>query len=543
MRSGLILRTDWKTVQITQRILPDHRTEEWVYCNFHFCNHGQKSVCVCGRWAEQRPSDWWRCLVEATEGVLKGLSAENRRKIQAISIVATTCTLVCVDSDDAIGNALLWSDVRASKEADRVWKHRGNQINKTTPKGVSAEWLIPKALWVKTHRPDVWKRTQSVMEMHDYLCFRLTLRRISSINTATQRALYDSSSESYPIDLLEKIGLSDLTDKLPPVIRVGERVGHVSGDVIIELGLGKGVEVICGGGDAFVGLLGMGVANAGDYGLMTGSSNVIAGFEKNPGVELVRSIHNKGVFGPFRDAVIPGLELIEAGQPSSGSMLVWMRKMFAQGLTFQQLDREAAEVPIGSGGVLVFDCFQGSRTPYVDSKVRGAIIGLSLATTRQQLYRAGLESVAFATRLSVESVSPSSHPKLESKDTKAKNVGWSEGSVSPLVVVGGATRSSFFMQIYADVLGRELLTLSTSNAALLSAAIVAASGASISGGSLAETSRRFTKQGRKYVPDANRHEQYSIFYQLYKNLYPALRPTMHQLCASNNSHSHTKQSR
>jgi len=339
-------------------------------------------------------------------------------------------------------------------------------------------------------------------------------------------------SVGWPSALFSLANMEDLTAKLGKVYPVGAVVGAISPEVASEIGLSSkeeaqdwkhsagDVKVVCGGGDAFVGILGMAVADDGQIGLMTGSSNVVVGLQRNISERQRRMIQQNGVFGPFPDAVIPGFELLEAGQPSTGSMLSWFQRNFAPHSSFRELDLKAAEIPVGSGGLLVLDCFQGCRTPHIDSKARGVIIGLSLATRVEEIYRAMLESIAYGTRRALEGVQAGRH-------------GGESKGVREVVVVGGATKSEIFMGIFADVLGVELVTLDSPNAAMLSAAVVASAGLRISGGNLAETSQKFVRVGRRYSPDKARHELYQTLYSNYLSIYPSLRTTMHNLVDNN----------
>ena len=139
-----------------------------------------------------------------------------------------------------------------------------------------------------------------------------------SANTATQRWLYDNSDTEagrWPTDLFATLGLESLESKLPPVMQVGDEASAgLTPDAARALGLPQGCRVFVGGGDAFVCLLGMGVSSAGEFGLMTGSSNVLSGFIATVGT-------GEGLFGAFPNVVVPGAALLEAGQPATGSML------------------------------------------------------------------------------------------------------------------------------------------------------------------------------------------------------------------------------
>ena len=136
-------------------------------------------------------------------------------------------------------------------------------------------------------------------------------------------------------------------------------------------------------------------------GVVMGSSNVLSALS-------AEEIHFPGIFGSFPDALIPGLNLVEAGQVSTGSILSWFKRNFGQGAAvdaaakgisvYQLLDEEAAQVPLGAEGLIVLDYFQGNRTPHTDSSARGMIWGLSLQSSRAHVYRALMEGIAYGMR-------------------------------------------------------------------------------------------------------------------------------------------------
>jgi sugar (pentulose or hexulose) kinase len=488
-------------------------------------------------WAEQAPDEWWTALQAATRDCIAA-GAGNFGKILGLSFVTTTCTLLPIGADGTpLCPALLWSDVRASAQADRIHATGHSAVSRVSSAGFSAEWMLSKALWLHDERPDLYAKTVRFVEYGDWLLERLTGAVALSANTATQRWLYDNRSDMpdeqrWPVDLFVSLGLETLHDKLPPVMQVGDEAPGLTAEAASQLSLPAGLRVFMGGGDAFVGLLGMGISSDGEFGLMTGSSNVLSGFT------AASTARGSGLFGGFASAVVPGLSLIEAGQPSTGSMLRWFQEEFGGGRTLQELDEEANRVPVGSGGVVVFDGFQGNRTPHTDSRARGAIWGMSLGTTRAHMWRAMLEGVAYGTRSMVECM--------------VAATGGSE--LSTLVVVGGATRSAVFMQLLSDVLGRSLTVPSSAEATLLGAAIVAVAGLaasdasnsaspSTSSGSAARGAclaremsalcRIWIHSTTSYEPHTERHERYQFYFEQYCSTYPRLREGMHEMVEYN----------
>jgi ribulokinase len=461
-------------------------------------------------WAEQDPADWWAGLVGAVRDCVAAADVDSSQII-GMSADATCCTMIPMRADGSeLRRCFLWMDVRAVDQADRIFAS-GHPALQYCLAGVNAEWMPPKMLWFKENEPDLYAQTEVLLEYTDWIAHRLTGRFTLNISTTSHRWFYHTPSGGWQFDFFEQIGLDDLRAKLPPdVLRIGEVVGPLAVDVAEELGLPAGIPVAAGGADAFIGLLGQAVTSPGDMGVIMGTSNVLSALAAN-------EIHFPGIFGSFPDALIPGLNLVEAGQVSTGSILSWFKKNFAQGVeaeaeaqglsVYQLLDKEAAEVPPGSQGLIVLDYFQGNRTPHTDSFARGAVWGLSLQSTRAHVFRALMEGIAYGMR--------------DILDTFSRH----DFHVERIIASGGATHSPLFMQIYADVLGKTLYTTKEAEASLLGSAVVAAVGAGAYP-DLVEASRSMVTISGQYDPDPARHDAYDFYARKYQETYPQLRELM-----------------
>lgn len=466
-------------------------------------------------WAEQDPGEWWAGLVGAVQDCLRN-SPVPASEIRGICADATTCTLIPLNAGgQPLRRALLWMDVRASEQARQVFE-TGDEALRYSLAGVSAEWLPAKALWLKANEPDLFNQTAHLIEYTDWIAYRLTGRLTLNINTITQRWYYHTPSGGWPSRFFERIGLAGIERKFPAdVLRVGEIVGPLSATAAAELGLPDGIPVAAGGGDAFIGLLGLGVVEPGDLGVVMGSSNVLSGL-------TAAEVHFPGIFGSFPDAVIPGLNLVEGGQVSTGSILNWFKRHFAGDLAaeaaakgvsiYRLLDDEAERIPPGAEGLIVLDYFQGNRTPHTDSSARGVMFGLSLRATRAHVFRAVMEGIAYGMQ--------------DILATFARN----QCEVSRVIACGGATHSPLFMQIYADVIGKTIFTTRVAEASLLGSAVAAAVGAGLYP-TLQAASQTMVRLSGSYTPDEARHRAYQFYVQQYQAMYRQLKDIMREVTA------------
>lgn len=451
-------------------------------------------------WAEQTPSDWWRMMGMAVRKAVHDAGI-NPAAIIGLGVDTTCCSVVLMDAKGvAIRPALIWMDVRASHEADRIANSGDDALilNSNGNGPVSAEWMLPKALWLKTHEPHHFDAAHTICEYQDYLNFHLTGRRCSSINNVSVRWHHRMRHSGAPESLLKTVGLDELMQKWPAdILALGEPIGPLQPRAADHLGLPAGIPVCQGGADAFIAMIGLGVVHPGTLALVTGSSHLQLGLS-------TRELHASGVWGTYSDAVIPGLHVVEGGQTSTGSAVNWFKRMLAADISFPTLDREAAALAPGADGLLALDHFQGNRTPYTDPLSRGAFTGLSLGHSRAHLFRALLESVAMGSRLILESMEQSGF------------------AASDLVLSGGVTNSPLWLKIHADVLGRPLHLTEVADAPALGSAILAACGSGVFG-SIDEAASAMVRRKMVIEPDPVCHRDYEDVYERYKVLYHTLK--------------------
>ncbi len=246
-------------------------------------------------WAEQNPIDWYENLCEAVRGAVKSIgdnTAEegDEHDIVAISVDTTCCSVVALDKDkEPLRPALLWMDARSAPQTREIMEKCKNDpalsVNCDGEGPISAEWMTPKALWIKQNEPNVWKKAFNICEYQDYINYKLTgVLCASSCNAAArwhwdgEECIKADESDKYrgrPTSLYEKLGMSELADKLPQkCIPMGTLVGHLTEDAAADLGLEKGLPVAQGGPDAFVGMVGLGCIYPQQLCLITGSSHL-----------------------------------------------------------------------------------------------------------------------------------------------------------------------------------------------------------------------------------------------------------------------------
>ena len=450
-------------------------------------------------WAEQDPNDWWDALGKSVRKAISdsGISVDQ---IAAMAVDTTCCSVVALDdSGNPVRPALIWMDVRSAEQAEQMVATGDDalRINSNGSGPVSAEWMIPKALWIKQNEPYNFDRAVTICEFQDYINLHLTGRLGASINNVSTRWHCDYTENGVPKSLLEKLDLGELAEKWPQdVFRLGELVGRLTPRAAGHLGLTPDLPVVQGGADAQIGMIGLGVVKPGNLALITGSSHLHLGLSKKP-------FHGTGIWGTYADALLPGLHTVEGGQTSTGSVINWLNNLFGES-DYEALNQDASKLPPGSENLIVQEHFQGNRTPHTDPNSRGAFHGLTLKHGREHLFRAAIEGVAFGSELILDSM---------------RTNGFFPESI---VVSGGATHSELWLQIHSDVSNLPLILTKNPDAPLLGCAILAAVGAEIYE-DIPTAVEQMVQFDRVIEPNSQVNAEYQPFYEAYKASYVGLR--------------------
>ena len=468
---------------------------------------------ICDAWVE-RMCDATRELLHLEEGKI------TIDDIAAMCVDTTCCSVVFMDDDGtSLYPCIMWCDMRAgAKETKDVLaqakkKNETTRVRRRSTMGmaktirvncdgegpVSAEWMVPKALWMKRHEREVFDRATRVCEYQDYMNFRLTRRYCASANNVSVRWHFreEDGKKVPPKELLEALELEDLLEKWPKeVLKCGEVVGNITEEAFEKLFKGakyREIPVVQGGADAFIGMVGLGAIHPKTMALITGSSHLhLAVTEK--------SMFGKGMFGAYENALVPEAKfIVEGGQTSTGSITNWFKEQF--NCTYEDIFKEAEEIPIGCEGLVALDHFQGNRTPHVDAESKGCFTGLTLKHSRAHMFRAILESICFGTKAVV--------------DTMRKN----GTKIETIVIAGGATRSRFWLQMHADVTNCEVIVTECPDAPALGCAILASVGVGIYQNA-EEACGRMVKRLETIKPNKKSTTEYEKVYEkAYSKLY------------------------
>jgi xylulokinase len=450
-------------------------------------------------WSEQNPTEWWDAVVTSIRSVLQqaGISGEQ---VAAIGLTGQMHGLTLLDeAGTVLRPAILWNDQRTQSQCDEIHQRIGREkFIQITGNVALTGFTAPKILWVKENEPDVYKKAKHVLLPKDYIRYRLTGEYAMDKADGAGTVLFDLQARDWSDEVLSALDIP--RGWMPKTFEGPEFTGKVTAEVASMTGLKAGTPVAAGGGDQAAQAVGVGAVEPGIVGLTVGTSGVV--FATTPSA----LIEPEGRLHAFCHAV-PGMWHFMGVMLSAAGSLQWYRDTLAPNVSFDDLLKEAESVPVGSEGLQFLPYLSGERTPHPDPLARGAFIGLTLRHNRGYMTRAVLEGVAFG---------------LKDSFTLIQNAGL--GEIKQARASGGGTRGALWRQIMASVLNAELVTVNTTEGAAYGAALLAGVGGGVWGDvpSACKTSVKITGSTQ---PDASQADVYQKAYSLYRELYPALKPS------------------
>jgi xylulokinase len=431
---------------------------------------------------------WWQEFVELATELTRG----GDEIVVAVGVSGMgPCVLLADENGNALRPAILYGvDTRATVQIDRLNGELGaDRILERCGSALTSQAVGPKLAWVAENEPALWSAARKLFMPASWLAWNLTGEYVLDFHSASQcTPLFDVVALDWYTPWVSLIapGL-----ELPPLRWPGELAGYTSSSIA---GIPVGTPVITGTIDAWSEAISVGAHSAGDLMLMYGTTMFLV-------LTLDATVTEPSMWGTI--GAIKGTRNLAGGMAASGAITAWLRELTRE--DYPALLGEAAESGVGGGGILMLPYFAGERTPIQDPDARGTIAGLSLSTTRGDLYRAALEATAYGVRHNLETMKRA-------------------GAVARRVVaVGGGTQGDLWPQIVSDVTGLEQAIPTVTVGASFGAAFLAA------GLTLAPDIATWNPIVRLITPNADAAQTYNDLYTLYLNLYPATRAISHRL--------------
>ncbi|HWJ77881.1 MAG TPA: ribulokinase [Niallia sp.] len=479
-------------------------------------------------WALQHPADYLEVLEITIPKVLASANVSNEDVI-GIGIDFTACTVLPIDKNGIPlcfkqeyekhphSYVKLWKHHAAQDEANRlneIAEQRGESFLQRYGGKISSEWMIPKVWQILNEAPEIYEEADQILEATDWVISELTGVITRNSCTAGYKAIWHKQ-DGYPskefFKALDPRLENVVEDKLSTnIVSIGSKAGEITEKAAKLTGLKPGTAVAVANVDAHVAVPAVGITEPGKLLMIMGTStcHILLGDKE----EIV-----PGMCGVVEDGVIPGLLGYEAGQSCVGDHFEWFTENCVpqsyyeeaeeRGIGIHQLLTEkASALQVGESGLLALDWWNGNRSTLVDVDLTGVLLGQTLLTKPEEIYRALIEATAYGTRMIVETFRENGVP------------------VNEVYAAGGiAEKNALMMQIYSDVLNMDIKISASTQTPALGSAMFGAVAAGKERGGYETITEAAVDMGRikdyVYQPINKNVSVYNDLYSEYAKLY------------------------
>ncbi|MEM2613022.1 MAG: FGGY family carbohydrate kinase [Nitrososphaerota archaeon] len=459
-------------------------------------------------WAEQDPDILWRITCDVIKNCLRkgGISSSE---ILGVGLTGQMHCTFLIDNKGQLSRnkAIIWLD---SRSQNILSEYSETELVDTLYE-ITGWRLIPSMqlmhlIWLKRNEPEILKKAQVFLSCKDYIRYKLTGEPCTDITEASVTGLFNPIRKFWSEEVLQLTNLTDISNMLPEIKNPWETAGEVNAQASKETGLRVGTPVAVGAGDICSSALGAGAIEPGQLCMIIGTAGIY---------ELVTNIP---VMDPAKSYsivchAVPDSWLLGSFQMTAGASLRWFKDEFcyeeivkAKKLgteVYELLDKEAEQSPVGAKGVIFHPYLKGERSPFVKPAAKGLLFGLGLQTKKEDIIRAILEGVAYAAKDNMEVF---------------KNRGI---EIREIRLTGGATNSHIWCQIFADVLGMEVLVPRIRDSGILGS-VIETSVATKLYKHISEAAKKFVEIERVFWPNLDNVKKYSSLFSLYRKLYKLL---------------------
>ncbi|QTH42844.1 gluconokinase [Cohnella sp. LGH] len=439
-------------------------------------------------WAEQEPETILRALAQSVCGALaqSGLSGED---VAAVGFSTAMHSLIAVDENGRpLTRSITWADGRSEPQVRRIREElNGLAIYRRTGTPIHPMSPLPKLMWLREHRPEVWAEARRFVSIKEYVIYRLFGEWAVDPSLASSTGLLSLDTLTWDEEALQAAGLD--ADKLSDVRPVTYRLQGMDRALADDMGLRPDTPFFLGSSDGALANLGVGAVGPGDTAVTIGTSAAMRMITDKPLTdERMRT---------FCYSVAHGSYVIGGATNNGAIVLQWMRdSLFGGSKTIEELLKAAAGVSAGADGLLFLPFLSGERAPIYNAEARGTYLGANLGHGQAHFVRAGLEGVLFAVLSVAESLRELAGPASEIRAS------------------GGFAKSPLWLQMLADMLGQEVAVPRVTEASAFGAAMMAMQGL----GQLADLSsaKEWAPIAQRLQPDSQRHAVYRELFAIYE---------------------------
>ena len=429
-------------------------------------------------------------------------------KVEVITITTQGDTLIPVNNrGEALYNAIVWLDNRAVQETAIIrdivpdmdfYRTTGlSEVNPACP--------VAKVLWFKRNKPEVYRQTHKFLLLEDFIIYRLTGRIVTNQGLVTSTGYYDINNDVYWHKLLDLIGIDK--NLFPEVLPCGYKVGMLKEEISSELGLDANTMISTGAMDQVASAIGAGNIEPGIITETTGTALVLAVTTDKPDYDHPSRVTIYKHYTKDRYIILPYCA-------TAGIILKWFKDKFCDKeiehcgcnntSIYQYLDELAKGVEPGANGIILLPYFAGAILPEMNAYAKGVFYGVGLDSQKSDFVRAILESVGYMLREYIETI---------------EKMGL---NVSEIRSIGGASKSSLWNSIKADITGKNIVVLENEESTSLGAAMLGAVSIGLYD-NIEDICQQVIRRKQIHEPNPAHKETYNQGYRKYVQLYPCLK--------------------
>lgn len=448
---------------------------------------------------EQNPAEWWVAVQKTLQKICTSL---NPNSISAVSISNQRETFVPLDANyKELRPAILWLDERCKEEVDLFANLIGRkEIHTITGKPVDFAPVVYRLAWMKKNEPSLFCKIKMICDVQSYIAWKLTGSFKTSWASADPLGAFDLKTKKWSTPILSALNLRE--DQFPEAYSPGTVLSKITEEASILTGLNQETIVIAGAGDGQSAGLGANVLKP-DRAYLNLGTAVVAGIY---GTELLisksfRTMCSASERGYYYESSL------RAGTFSIDWFIKEILKIdpLENPDIYQELEREAEEIQVGSQGLFFLPYLSGVMNPYWDINARGSFIGLSASHTRGHLYRAIIEGICYEQLFALHATE------------KVTGV-----EIKEVVAIGGGAKSKLWNSTLANILDKNILLPSNQEASSLGAGIAAFVGIKMYD-SFSTAAEEMNSIRETVKPDSNLCRDYKTLFNQYKEIYPALK--------------------
>ena len=444
-------------------------------------------------WSEQKPEDWWNAV---KEGLKELTSSCDKSQIAGISFGGQMHGLVVLDENDAvIRPALLWNDGRTFEETAYLNEVIGkDKLSEYTANIAFTGFTAPKILWIKNKEPENFARIKKIMLPKDYIAYMLSGSFCTDVSDASGMLLFDVKNKCWSKEMMEICGVKE--EQLAKIYESYETVGTLKPELAKEFGFPETVKIVAGAGDNAAAAVGTGTVGDAMCNISLGTSGTIFISSKEFGVDKNNALHS------FAHA--DGHYHLMGCMLSAASCNKWWMEEIMQTKEFAKEQAAITDDKLGENHVYFLPYLMGERSPHNDSNARGTFIGMTMDTSRADMYQAVLEGVAFAIRDSFE---------------VAKSLGI---DIKRSKICGGGAKSPLWKKIIANVLNIQIDVIESEEGPGYGGAMLAAVACG-EYASVEDAAAKLVKVVDTVSPDPEIAAKYEARYQKFALVYPTVK--------------------